>query len=122
MFSRRTCVQYEHDGKLPPRPLKWLDNFSMQTPMQMPAAGSQAHIWVVFQWNTNQLNSPGSDNVLTFHVDRTQGVMYDALRMEVTNRSAAHEATSWNDYEYVNSGAYEPANDGIANNNRPPVR
>lgn len=74
--------------------------------------------WIAFQWNTSQLNAPGADNVLTFHVDKTQGVMYDALRMEITNSSAAHEGTGWNDYEYVNSSSYEPANDAVANNNQ----
>jgi hypothetical protein len=77
---------------------------------------SGTYQWVVFQWNTAQLNPPGADNVITFHVDRTQGVMYDALRMEITNNSAAHEATGWNDYEFLSSGGYEPANDALANN------
>ncbi|HWF48475.1 MAG TPA: polysaccharide lyase family protein, partial [Bryobacteraceae bacterium] len=40
---------------------------------------SGTYQWVVFQWNTNQLNPPGMDNVITFNVNRTQGVMYDAL-------------------------------------------
>jgi hypothetical protein len=44
--------------------------------------------------------------------------MYDALRMEITNASAAHEVTSWNDYEYVNSSTYEPANDLVGNNDQ----
>lgn len=79
---------------------------------------SGTYQWVVFQWNTSQLNPPGVDNVLTFNVNRTQGVMYDALRMEITNSSAAHEVTGWNDYEYVNSSAYDPANDAVANNNQ----
>lgn len=78
---------------------------------------SGTYQWVVFEWNTSQLNSPGSDNVLTFNVNRTQGVMYDAIRMETANRSAAHEVTGWNDYEFVNGSTYEPANDSIANNN-----
>src|SRR5262249_34796025 len=32
--------------------------------------------WVVFQWDTSQLNPPGQDNVITLNVGRTQGVMY----------------------------------------------
>lgn len=79
---------------------------------------SGTYQWVVFQWNSTQLNPPGADNVLTFNVSRTQGVMYDALRMEITNASAAHEVTSWNDYEYVNSSTYEPANDLVGNNDQ----
>ena len=30
MFARKLRVQYEHEGKLQPCPLKWLDNFSMR--------------------------------------------------------------------------------------------
>jgi len=74
--------------------------------------------WVVFEWNTSQLAPPGEDNVITFHVDHTQGVMYDALRMEITRASAAHETAGWNDYEYLNSAKYEPAKDSISNNNQ----
>jgi hypothetical protein len=79
---------------------------------------SGTYQWVVFEWNTSQLAAPGEDNVITFHVDHTQGVMYDALRMEITAASAAHEATGWNDYEYLNSAKDEPANDSISNNSQ----
>ena len=79
---------------------------------------SGTYQWVVFEWNTSQLAPPGEDNVITFHVDHMQGVMYDALRMEITPASVAHEATGWNDYEYLNSAKYEPANDSISNNNK----
>jgi hypothetical protein len=71
--------------------------------------------WVVFQWNTSQLNPPGQDNVITFHVGRTQGIMYDALRAEITNSSADHTATGWNDYEFLYGTTYEPANDAVGN-------
>lgn len=30
MFSRRIRVEYEHDGKPMPCPLKWLDSFAMR--------------------------------------------------------------------------------------------
>ncbi|MGH9404105.1 MAG: polysaccharide lyase family protein [Terriglobia bacterium] len=75
---------------------------------------SGTYQWVVFQWNTSQLNPPGADNVITLSVGH-QGVMYDALRMEIASQTAAHESTGWNDYEYVNSTAYEPANDSLPN-------
>jgi hypothetical protein len=78
---------------------------------------SGTYQWVVFQWPASLLSAPGADNVLSFHVDKTQGVMYDALRMEITPNSAAHGATGWNDYEFVTSGAYEPANDAVNNQN-----
>ena len=31
MFSRKIHVEYEHDGKTVPCPLKWLDSFSMRS-------------------------------------------------------------------------------------------
>jgi hypothetical protein len=30
MFARKVSVEYEHEGKLQPCPLKWLDNFAMR--------------------------------------------------------------------------------------------
>jgi hypothetical protein len=30
MFARKVRVEYEHEGKLQPCPLKWLDNFAMR--------------------------------------------------------------------------------------------
>jgi len=41
--------------------------------------------------------------------------MYDALRMEISNTSADHSATGWNDYEFLYGGTYEAANDAVAN-------
>ena len=79
---------------------------------------SGTYQWVVFQWDTTQLNPPGMDNIITLHVNSTQGVMYDALRMEITNKSAAHEVTGWNDYEYLYGATYEPADDSAPNNNQ----
>jgi hypothetical protein len=76
---------------------------------------SGTYQWVVFQWNTSQLNPPGQDNVITFHVGRTQGVMYDALRAEITNTSADHTVTGWNDYEFLYGTTYQPANDAVVN-------
>ncbi|HEU5341511.1 polysaccharide lyase family protein [Edaphobacter sp.] len=71
--------------------------------------------WVVLQWDTSMLNPPGQDNIITFHVGRTQGIMYDAQRAEITNTSADHTVTGWNDYEFVYGSTYEPANDAVAN-------
>jgi hypothetical protein len=76
---------------------------------------SGTYQWAVLQWDTSQLNPAGADNVLTFNVGRTQGVMYDALRMEVTPKSADHAVTGWNDYEFLYGTTDEPANDAIAN-------
>lgn len=71
--------------------------------------------WVVFQWDTSQLNPPGQDNVITLTVNRPEGVMYDALRMEITNQSADHTVTGWNDYEFLYGNTYEAANDAAEN-------
>ncbi|MHB1022235.1 MAG: polysaccharide lyase family protein [Acidobacteriaceae bacterium] len=71
--------------------------------------------WVVFQWDTSQLNPPGQDNVLQLSVNRPEGVMYDALRMEITNHSADPAVTGWNDYEYCYGKVYKPANDALEN-------
>ena len=30
MFARKVRVEYEHEGRLQPCPLKWLDNFAMR--------------------------------------------------------------------------------------------
>jgi hypothetical protein len=76
---------------------------------------SGTYQWVVFQWDTGQLNPPGEDNILTFSVNHPQGVMYDALRMEITSRSADPAVTGWNDYEYLYGPTYKPANDALEN-------
>ncbi len=65
--------------------------------------------------NFGSLPPPGMDNVITFNVNRTQGVMYDALRTEITNTSADHTVTGWNDYEFLYGSTYQPANDAVVN-------
>ncbi len=57
--------------------------------------------FLAFQFPTSDLNAPGTDNEFTFGVSQTDGVMYDALRMEITNTSASPAATGWNDYAYI---------------------
>ena len=37
---------------------------------------------------------------------------------EITHAYASHEATGWNDYEFLFGTIDEPANDVLANNNR----
>ena len=39
--------------------------------------------------------------------------MYDALRGEITNTSADHTVSGWNDYEFLYGT--EPANDAVGN-------
>jgi autotransporter-associated beta strand protein len=57
---------------------------------------------LVFQWPVADLNAAGVQDQLTFSVDTTDGVMYDALRMEITNTSANPNTTGFHDYEYIN--------------------
>jgi hypothetical protein len=76
---------------------------------------SGTYQWLVFQWNTSQLNPPGQDNVLSLSVNRSEGVMYDALRLEIANASADPAVTGWHDYEYLFGSTYTPANDSMPN-------
>ena len=76
---------------------------------------SGTYQWVVFQWPVSALNAPGQDNLITFHVSRTQGDEYDALRMEISNTSANPAVTGWNDYDYVDAGTSSFANDSNGN-------
>lgn len=76
---------------------------------------SGTYQWVVFQWPTSALNPAGQDNVITFNVSRTQGVSYDALRMEITDKSADPAVTGWNDYDFVDVNGAKLANDAVSN-------
>ena len=57
--------------------------------------------WAALQWTTSDLNAPGQDNIITLSVNHPWGVMYDAMRMEITNISADPSVTGWNDYEFL---------------------
>ncbi len=71
--------------------------------------------WIAYQWDTSVLSPVGNDNVLTFSVSQTQGVEYDALRMELTNTSADPAVTGWHDYEFLYKTIDTKANDSIPN-------
>jgi autotransporter-associated beta strand protein len=74
--------------------------------------------WAVFEFPTSDLTAAGiaNDNVLTFGVSaHTNGVMYDAIRMEITNTSSNPSVTGWLDYTYIhdsNSADDVAPNDG----------
>jgi hypothetical protein len=70
--------------------------------------------WVVFQWPTSDLAAAAASNEITLAVSGSS-LMYDALRMEITNTSAAPATRGWNDYEFVTAGTYVPANDAVPN-------
>ena len=70
--------------------------------------------FLAFQFPTSNLLAAGQDNLLTFSVSTTDGVMYDALRMEITNTSASPSVTGWHDYEYIfGTSSQTAANDTI---------
>jgi hypothetical protein len=71
--------------------------------------------WIAFQYPTSLLKAAGQDNVLQIGVSQVEGVMIDAMRLEITNTSADPAVTGWNDYEFVSSSKYTPANDALPN-------
>ncbi|MGA2582207.1 MAG: polysaccharide lyase family protein [Tepidisphaeraceae bacterium] len=71
------------------------------------------YFWLVFEFPTSDLKAAGTttanDNVLTLSASQSDGVMYDALRMEIDNESANPTDTGWDDYYYVtSSGTVDP--------------
>jgi rhamnogalacturonan endolyase len=71
--------------------------------------------WIAYQWDTSVLKPEGQDNVLTFSVSQTQGVEYDALRMELTNTSADPAVRGWSDYEFLYHTTDTKPNDSVPN-------
>jgi rhamnogalacturonan endolyase len=61
--------------------------------------------WIAFQWPASALKPAGENNVLAIGVSQPQGDEDDALRLELTNTSAAPSARGWNDYSFVTAGA-----------------
>jgi len=70
--------------------------------------------WLAFQFPMADLLPAGQEDVLTFSVSTTNGVMYDALRMEITNKSASPSATGWHDYEYITGPNTQTAADNTS--------
>ena len=67
--------------------------------------------WAAIEWPIAALNAPGADDVIHLSVNATDGVMYDALRLEITSTSANPSVTGWHDYEYINSNGSTNAAD-----------
>jgi len=72
--------------------------------------------WIVFEWPTSDLLAAGDNNVLTFQVSQPNGVMYDALRMEISSTGANPSTTGWHDYEYCSTSTYVAANNAVSSN------
>ena len=71
--------------------------------------------WFAMQWPASVLSAAGLDNVMTIGVSQTNGVEEDALRLELTNNSAAPSSTGWNDYTYVPGSTSTAPNDAVPN-------
>jgi hypothetical protein len=70
--------------------------------------------WAALEWDNiagNILKPAGQENVLTFSVSTTDGVMYDAMRLEIGGTSANPSVTGWRDYAWVTSSASSNAAD-----------
>jgi rhamnogalacturonan endolyase len=77
------------------------NNFSPDDPAER-SGDAGFYQWGVFEFPTSDLNAAGVDDEFTFGVsNHTYGVMYDALRMEITNTSANPAVTGWYDYNYL---------------------
>ena len=96
-------------------PLTW-HSFNVKNSDAAVRSGlSGTYQWGVFQWDKSMLSPAGQDNVITFNVGRTQGVEYDALRLEIAPNSADPAVTGWNDYAFITSGTEKAANDAVNN-------
>jgi hypothetical protein len=89
------------------------NNFSPDDP-QIRSGVAGFYQWAAFQFPVADLSAAGASNVLTLspssHAD---GVMYDALRMEITNKSASPTTTGWDDYTYISGSTQVPPNDAV---------
>jgi hypothetical protein len=71
--------------------------------------------WFVMQWPTSDLTqSSGGDNVISIGMSQPDGASDDALRLELTNTSAAPATTGWFDYTFLN-GTTTLNNDTVPN-------
>jgi hypothetical protein len=71
--------------------------------------------WGALEWPTSVLKAAGQDNVLTLSVSQADGVMWDALRMEIGTHSANPSVTGWYDYGWGTSSTFVYQNDAVPN-------
>jgi hypothetical protein len=88
---------------------------SVNTDAMTRSGDAGIYEFLVFQFPTSDLlTATNANNLFTFSVNTTDGVMYDALRMEITNTSANPTTTGWHDYEFIsNSGSQIDAGDTL---------
>ncbi|MGA2231285.1 MAG: polysaccharide lyase family protein, partial [Tepidisphaeraceae bacterium] len=91
-------------------------NLSGDDPMER--SGTTGYYqWIVYQWDTSDLNPAGQDDELTFGLSQGEGVMWDALRMEISATGANPTTTGWHDYEFLYDSTDTPVNDALGANN-----
>jgi polysaccharide lyase family 4-like protein len=79
--------------------------FSPNDP-QVRSGDAGFYQWAAFQFPTTDLNAAGAADLLTLSPSaHSDGIMYDALRMEITNTSASPSTTGWYDYTYINGSS-----------------
>jgi hypothetical protein len=72
--------------------------------------------WFVMQWPTSDLTqTSGGDNVISIGMSQPDGASDDALRLELTNTSAAPATSGWNDYTYISGSTTTLNNDAAPN-------
>ncbi|MGA2230949.1 MAG: polysaccharide lyase family protein [Tepidisphaeraceae bacterium] len=92
---------------------QWTNEESGTDDASLRSSDSAFYQWAAFQFPTSDLFAAGSLNTFTFAVSSGDGVMYDALRMEITNTSANPATTGWYDYEYITATSQTFQNDAI---------
>jgi hypothetical protein len=92
----------------------WTVNESGTDDPSIRSGDSAFYQWAAFEFPVADLNAAGADNTITLGVPFSgDGVMYDALRMEITNTSANPSVTGWDDYNYITTSGTTVQNDSI---------
>jgi hypothetical protein len=90
------------------------NGFSPDDPM-VRSGDAGFYQWAAYQFPISDLNAVGTDDEFTFGVSaHADGVMYDAIRMEITNTSANPTTTGWDDYTYINGSTQVAPDDADA--------
>jgi hypothetical protein len=110
------CVKATLTASLNGHPLPWSATKNDGDCM-VRSGFSGYYQWVVFEWPTSDLETSGNKDTLQLSVNGSEGISYDALRMEVSHTGANPSTTGWHDYEYVNGSTYIAADDAVASNN-----
>ena len=107
------CAEGSYTVNLNGQPLVW--HFTNASDCMVRSGLSGYTQWFAMQWPASVLSAAGLDNVMTIGVSQTNGVEEDALRLELTNNSAAPSSTGWNDYTYVPGSTSTAPNDAVPN-------